>query len=110
MNITAERLRELREKKGLSQSEVAKFLGISRPAYVKYETGNSRPVRKLKELCALFNVSSDYILGTEGDEQSVPKYSADEEKLIEIYRKLDDRGKQSVLRTADGELDMLEGK
>lgn len=110
MNITAKRLRELRENKGLSQSEVAKFLGISRPAYVKYETGNSRPVRKLKELCVLFNVSSDYILGTEGDEQPVQKYSADEEKLINIYRQLDDRGKQSVLRTADGELDMLEGK
>lgn len=109
MNITAERLRELREKKGLSQNEVAKFLGISRPAYVKYETGNSRPIRKLKELCVLFNVSSDYILGTEGD-KTEPKYNSDEENLIKLYRQLDDRGKQSVLRTAKGELDVMKGK
>ncbi|WP_304067847.1 helix-turn-helix domain-containing protein [Megamonas hypermegale] len=111
MSITAERLRELREKKGLSQSEVAKFLGISRPAYVKYETGNSRPVRKLKELCVLFNVSSDYILGTEGDEtETEVKYSADEQRLIEVYRKLDERGKKNILRNAEGDLNILEGK
>lgn len=62
MNLTGKRLRELREAKGLSQNEVAKLLGISRTAYVKYETGESRPVRKIKELSQLFNVSTDYIL------------------------------------------------
>ncbi len=48
-----------------------------------------------------------YILGTEDDELAEPKYSADEENLIEIYRKLDNRGKKCVLRNAKGELDML---
>lgn len=49
----------------MSQNDVAKILGISRTAYVKYETGESRPVRKLNELSTLFNVSTDYILGNE---------------------------------------------
>lgn len=35
MSLTSERLRILREKKGLSQGEVAKFLGISRPSLCK---------------------------------------------------------------------------
>lgn len=65
MNITAKRLRSLREAKKMSQNDVAKILGISRTAYVKYETGESRPIRKLNELSTLFNVSTDYILGNE---------------------------------------------
>ncbi len=67
MNITGERLRQLRENKQLSQGEVAKLIGVARPTYVLYETGKSRPVRKIKELCALFNVTSDYILGNDSN-------------------------------------------
>lgn len=67
MSIIAERIRELREKKGLSQSEVAKLLGMNRTTYVHYETGYSKPTKKLKDLCALFNVSADYILGNDNN-------------------------------------------
>lgn len=63
MSITGSRLRELREETGKSQGDVAKLIGISRPAYVAYETGRSHPSRKLEELSNLFNVSVDYILG-----------------------------------------------
>ena len=63
MNMTAIRLRKLRKGEKLSQGEVAQKLGISRTAYVKYETGESRPVRKLNELSHLFHVSADYIMG-----------------------------------------------
>lgn len=72
MNITAERLRELRENKGLSQSEVANLIGVTRTAYIHYETGRYKPIRKLKELCALFNVSADYILGNDNLEKIQP--------------------------------------
>ena len=63
MNITAFRLRSLREEKGLSQKEVAQRIGVTRAAYNKYECGVSRPVRKLEELSALFGVTADFILG-----------------------------------------------
>ena len=63
MNLTACRLRELREKNHLSQQKVADCLGISRTAYNKYESGAIRPTRKLERLAALFGVSVDYILG-----------------------------------------------
>jgi transcriptional regulator with XRE-family HTH domain len=62
-SITGDRLRALRLEHELSQEEVAKKIGISRPAYVNYENGKSRPVRKLKELSDLFNVTTDYIMG-----------------------------------------------
>lgn len=62
MSVTGERLRMLREKSGKSQAEVAKLLGISRPAYVSYETGRSFPSRKIRELSELFGVTTDYLL------------------------------------------------
>lgn len=54
MSVTGSRLRELREETGKSQGDVAKLIGISRPAYVAYETGRSNPSRKVKELSTLF--------------------------------------------------------
>lgn len=64
-NITGKRLKTLRLDKEMSQEDVAKIIGISRPAYNKYESGAIKPVRKIKELCDLFGVSADYILGNE---------------------------------------------
>lgn len=64
MSITGKRLLELREGKELSQEEVAKRIGVDRTTYAKYESGASRPVRKIAELSQLFGVSTDYILGT----------------------------------------------
>lgn len=63
MSLTSERLRMLREKAGRSQGEVARLIGVSRPAYVSYETGRSKPSRKIRELANLFNVSTDFLLG-----------------------------------------------
>ena len=63
ISITAKRLRQLRSEKDVSQEVVAKYLGISRPAYVRYETGVSYPSRTLKQLADYFHVSMDYIAG-----------------------------------------------
>ena len=59
---TAERLRKLREEKGLSQTAIARLLGIDRTTYVKYENGNSIR-RNLQKLADFFEVSTDYLLG-----------------------------------------------
>ena len=59
---TAHILRELRQDRNMSQSEVAKALGIDRTTYVKYEHGGSIK-RNLPKLADFFNVSTDYLLG-----------------------------------------------
>ena len=118
MNITSRRLRELRENKKLSQGDVAKFLGISRPTYVGYETGTGSPIRKIKELAALFNVTTDYILGTDIPQKATNPphfsinndYTDDEKELIEIYRKLPDSVKSFVKTTVESYLDKENAK
>ena len=63
MSITSERLQELRKARGYSQQDVAKLIGVGRTTYLKYESGDNRPTRKLNELARLFNVSADYLIG-----------------------------------------------
>jgi transcriptional regulator with XRE-family HTH domain len=57
------RLRNLREDKDMSQTEMGKILGMSQTGYSKYETGeNDIPTAILLELADYHNTSVDYLL------------------------------------------------
>ncbi|SDJ62270.1 helix-turn-helix domain-containing protein [Paenibacillus naphthalenovorans] len=59
-----ERLRKLREKKGISQTEAAKRLGIVRTTYSNYESGNREPdIETIEKIARFYDVSVDYLLG-----------------------------------------------
>ena len=58
------RLRELRVEKDLTQTEIAKMLGMSQTGYSKYETGeNDVPTAILIKLARFYDTSIDYLLG-----------------------------------------------
>src|SRR5699024_10442978 len=58
-----ERIREARRKKGLSQEEVARELGISRQAVTKWEGEQSAPsAGNLKKLAALLETTPGRLL------------------------------------------------
>lgn len=58
------RIRDLREDKDLTQTQVAKILSMSQTGYSKYETGeNDIPTPVLIKLSRFYGVSIDYILG-----------------------------------------------
>ncbi|MCI1965556.1 MAG: helix-turn-helix domain-containing protein [Oscillospiraceae bacterium] len=60
------RLRELRENKDLTQTQVAKRLGLSKTTISGYENNIKTPsLDVLIKLSILYGVSSDYILGLE---------------------------------------------
>jgi len=62
----AERLREVRAAKGISQRDVALALGISDVSYGAWERGQAEPsIGKLEKLCGMFGVSADSLLGLE---------------------------------------------
>lgn len=57
------RLRDLREDKDMSQTQIAKMLGMSQTGYSKYETGeNDLPTTILIKLANFYNTSIDYLL------------------------------------------------
>ena len=58
------RLRDLREDADLTQTQVARYLGMSQTGYSKYETGeNDIPTQVLIKLAQYYKTSIDYILG-----------------------------------------------
>lgn len=64
MKIFEERLIEQRKLNNMTQREVAEFLGITQPSYIRYEKGLAEPsFANLVKLADLFDVSTDYLLG-----------------------------------------------
>ena len=58
------RIKDLREDKDLSQTEIAKILNMSQTGYSKYEVGtNDIPTKILIQLAKFYNTSVDYLLG-----------------------------------------------
>lgn len=61
-----ERLKKMRIEKNLTQTEIAKMIYISQPAYSKYEMGTASPnPETLKKLAEVLNVSVDYLIGND---------------------------------------------
>lgn len=59
-----ERLKRARERKGLTQSQVADVTSISNKSLSRYENGASAPdPETILELLRLYDVSADYIMG-----------------------------------------------
>lgn len=57
------RLKELRLSRGYTQWDMANLLGVVRPTYTKYESGDIQLTdQTLKKISQLFGVSIDYIL------------------------------------------------
>lgn len=62
--IFPKRLKELRQKKGLTQQEIADLLHVNRVTYTNWEKGNREPnFEKLFLLAEYLETTTDYLLG-----------------------------------------------
>ena len=67
---TGKRIRELREKKGMTQDALAEILSVGTNGIGCYERGEYGPSRKsIHTMCKYFGVSADYLL--HGEKESV---------------------------------------
>ena len=79
LNIAAN-IVELRKMKGVTQEEMASFIGVTKASVSKWENGQSMPdILLLPVLASYFDVSVDRLLGYE------PQLS--KEQIQDIYRK-----------------------
>ncbi len=79
-----ERLRKVREDKGLKQNYVAKLLGITNQALSNWERGERDPdTPTLHRLAEIYGVSADYLLGITND----PKGKASTMDILDILER-----------------------
>jgi len=72
-----EKIRKLRERKGLSQKELADLVGITQQAIASWESGKKKPrYDKLQRLAEIFKVPISYFL-----EEEKPKWDKNAEYL-----------------------------
>ncbi len=90
------RIKSLREKRGLIQELLATELGITQQMLSKYERDSSIiKVDVLKKLAGYFNVTTDYLLGLSDVKRDLTGQIRINETideyydLIEVYKKLD---------------------
>lgn len=70
----SQRLKELRNRIGLSQKELAGLLRVSQQSVAKWETDKSTPnPAMLAQIAEIMGVSADYLLGSSDDLHAVPQ-------------------------------------
>lgn len=96
-----ERLKSLRNEKGISQKVLADELGISKGAVSFYETCQNTPdIEILDAVSKYFNVSYDYLLG-----RTPNKTTNTELKAVCEYTGLTENSVNTILRAKGTELD-----
>ena len=80
----ADRIKTLREKNGMTQTQLAKRLGISRSAVNSWEMSLSTPSSiYLVELSRIFGVSTDYLLSLdEGIKIDITDLNEKEQSMV----------------------------
>lgn len=62
------RLKEIRQEKNLSQTDIAKALGVTRQAISLYEKGDREPkLETWQKLADFFHVPTEYLMGITND-------------------------------------------
>lgn len=95
--VLATRLKESRLKKGLSQEELGKLVGLSKAAISQYENGIHVPsIENSHALANVLGVSFNWLIG-----YSEHRYKIEVEHLTEIYISLNDERKKELYNFAE---------
>ena len=91
MILRIDRLRTIREQRGLSQRELARLCGIGETQIRKYESGMVDPsATNLGLIAEALEVSTDYLLGRTDSPQvhmSESELDQDETLMVGLYRR-----------------------
>jgi transcriptional regulator with XRE-family HTH domain len=88
-NIFPARLKQLRSELSIRQGEMAEILGVPPTTYSNWEQGRSFPgVERLPRIAAFFDVTVDYLLGTNTDTVN--------RRILEQLSALSDEKRQAV--------------
>ncbi len=97
-----QRLKELRQKHGLSQNALGEAIGVTQQSVNKYENHGVEPdIQMLIAIADYFQTSVDYLIGHSDIDHKFEvlhpcDLNEDEERLIHAWRKLNAKEKASI--------------
>lgn len=103
MELYINRLKECREKIGISKQEAARRIGISQPAYLRYESGDRKPsLQTTKEIARVLNTSVDYLVGNSDDNTpTLIEISKDDNselfRIVELCSQMDEVQQKKII-------------
>lgn len=78
-------LKKLRMEQGVSQQQLADFIGVSQQSVNKYENHNVEPdIETLSLIAEFFNVSIDYLVGHDENREA----DGDTLSLLRIFKQM----------------------
>lgn len=83
-NSLYERIHDLRERSGMTQTDLAMRMGVTRSGVNAWEMGVSKPsLDNLLALSRIFHTTTDYLLGNDNEETIViSDFTIEEKELI----------------------------
>lgn len=106
MAETSNRIKLLRNEKGLSQKGLGEILNIPRGTIAAWETGDRTPeLAAVSKLSDYFRVTMDYLLGRSNIHGSVYSAIEDDTDLVDYIEKLAQRDDLKVLAKKVKDLD-----
>ena len=101
MNI-GQIIRDARIKKGYTQEQLGEIMGVQKSAIAKWENGRVVNIKRknLKKLAEVLSIPPYELVSPNSIvSNSEQNLSSDELQLIDMYRKLNDQGKEYILQT-----------
>jgi transcriptional regulator with XRE-family HTH domain len=95
------RIRALRREKGLSQTDLADRVGVSRSAVAQWETGRTGQITgNLARIAAALDAPVEFLVSGDDHSQAGVATRGDELAILRLYRACDPEDRQMLLRTA----------
>lgn len=106
-DLMAQRIKELRTKKGLSQEQLAELLGLQKSAIAKYEKGRVINIKRstIANMAEIFHCNPSYIMGWDEETLDEIRYDlmadreAQQEKIYELMKNCFDDSSIYLLQT-----------
>ena len=101
----AQRIKELRQKKGLTLEQVADVVGVGKSTVRKWETGMIANMKrdKIADLAKALGTTPAYLMGWNEDEEkkdspSEPQLTEGEKVLLNLFNRVPEDQQQMVLQ------------
>lgn len=98
-----ERVKEKAAEKGTNMTAIENECGLGHGAIRRWNL-NSPSIDKVEIIANFLSVSIEYLITGKEPGDLTPE----EQQLVDLYRQADERGKRSILRTAQDEAQELE--